>query len=76
MSDATADAITVESLAEASVPQIYVDLYQTTSHELAIFLRGDLDAGAIPALRIFSRMWMRSSRNAALSRPEPVIESP
>jgi putative ABC transport system permease protein len=42
-----ADART-ESLAEAGVPQIYVDLYQTTSKELAIFLRGHLDAGTIP----------------------------
>ena len=42
-----ADART-ESLAQASVPQIYVDMYQTTPHELAIFLRGDLDPGAIP----------------------------
>jgi predicted permease len=37
-----------ESLAEASVPQIYLDLYQTGAKHLAILLRGHLDAGAIP----------------------------
>jgi putative ABC transport system permease protein len=39
----------IESLAEADVPQIYLDLYQTGAHRLAIFLRGHLDAVAIPA---------------------------
>jgi predicted permease len=43
-----ADART-ESLVEASVPQIYLSMYQTTPKELAIFLRGQLDPGAIPA---------------------------
>lgn len=42
-----ADART-ESLANASVPQIYLSLYQDTPKELAIFLRGDLSASAIP----------------------------
>jgi ABC-type antimicrobial peptide transport system permease subunit len=42
-----ADART-ESLANASVPQIYLSLYQETPKELAIFLRGDLNASAIP----------------------------
>ena len=37
-----------ESLEEADVPQIYLNLYQVASHRLAIFLRGHLDAGAIP----------------------------
>ena len=37
-----------ESLANASVPLIYMPLYQEAPKELAIFLRGDLDAGAIP----------------------------
>ena len=37
-----------ESLATASIPQIYLSLYQDTPKELAIFLRGDLNAGAIP----------------------------
>jgi predicted permease len=37
-----------ESLAEAGVPQIYLSLYQRTPKELAIFLRGELDASAIP----------------------------
>jgi putative ABC transport system permease protein len=43
-----ADART-ESLAEASVPQIYLSLYQTPAKDLAIFLRGQLDPAAIPA---------------------------
>jgi ABC-type antimicrobial peptide transport system permease subunit len=42
-----ADART-ESLANASIPQIYLSLYQETPKELAIFLRGDLNASAIP----------------------------
>jgi predicted permease len=42
-----ADART-QSLANASVPQIYLSLYQETPKELAIFLRGDLNASAIP----------------------------
>jgi predicted permease len=42
-----ADART-ESLKDAGVPEIYADLYQTTSKHLAIFLRGRLDAAAIP----------------------------
>ena len=42
-----ADART-ESLAEATVPQIYLDIYQTGAKRLAIFLRGRLDAAAIP----------------------------
>jgi predicted permease len=42
-----ADART-ESMANASVPQIYLSLYQETPKELAIFLRGDLNASAIP----------------------------
>jgi len=37
-----------ESLAEASVPQIYLNLYQTGGKHLAIFLRGNLDTAAIP----------------------------
>jgi predicted permease len=42
-----ADART-ESLAEASDPQIYLSLYQMHPKDLAIFLRGRLDAAAIP----------------------------
>jgi putative ABC transport system permease protein len=42
-----ADART-ESLANPSVPQIYLSLYQDTPKELAIFLRGELNARAIP----------------------------
>jgi predicted permease len=37
-----------ESLAQAGVPKIYLDLYQTGGKRLAIFLRGNLDAAAIP----------------------------
>jgi putative ABC transport system permease protein len=37
-----------ESLAEPGIPQIYLDLYQTGAKHLAIFVRGDLDAAAIP----------------------------
>ena len=43
-----ADART-ESLEQAGAPQIYRCLYQTKENELAIFLRGRLDSGAIPA---------------------------
>jgi putative ABC transport system permease protein len=42
-----ADART-ESLAEASVPQIYLSLYQHRPKDLAIFLRGRLDRAATP----------------------------
>jgi predicted permease len=42
-----ADART-ESLAEASAPQIYLSLYQRHPKELAIFVRGRLDAAATP----------------------------
>jgi putative ABC transport system permease protein len=42
-----ADART-ESLEDASTPQVYLSSYQRTDKELAIFLRGRLDAGAIP----------------------------
>jgi putative ABC transport system permease protein len=43
-----ADART-ESLTQASVPQFYLCAYQTADRDLAIFLRGQLDTGAIPA---------------------------
>jgi putative ABC transport system permease protein len=42
-----ADART-ESLAESSVPQVYLSLYQRPAKDLAIFLRGRLDPAAIP----------------------------
>jgi putative ABC transport system permease protein len=42
-----ADART-ESLAESSVPQIYLSMYQRRAKDLAIFVRGRLDAAAIP----------------------------
>ena len=37
-----------ESLAEACVPKIYLNLYQIATHRLTIFLRGHLDTAAIP----------------------------
>jgi predicted permease len=42
-----ADART-ESLAEATIPQIYLSLYQRRAKDLAIFVRGRLDTAAIP----------------------------
>ena len=38
-----------ESLAQADVPKIYLNFYQTGGKRLAVFLRGHLDIGAIPA---------------------------
>jgi predicted permease len=43
-----ADART-ESLADAGIPQIYLDLYQRPTKFLAFYLRGQLDPAAIPA---------------------------
>ncbi|MGA2728044.1 MAG: ABC transporter permease [Terracidiphilus sp.] len=43
-----ADART-ESLADAGIPQIYRSVYQRTSKEVTIFLRGQLDPSAISA---------------------------
>ena len=37
-----------ESLAEATVPQLYLSMYQRRAKDLAIFLRGRLDKAAIP----------------------------
>jgi predicted permease len=37
-----------ESLENARIPEIYSSLYQEGARHLAIFLRGNLDAGAIP----------------------------
>jgi putative ABC transport system permease protein len=42
-----ADART-ESLEDARVPELFLSLYQKRDHHLAIFLRGHLDAAAIP----------------------------
>jgi len=44
----TADAHT-ESLADDGTPQLYLSIYQRHAKDLAIFLRGQLDSGAIPA---------------------------
>jgi predicted permease len=43
-----ADART-ESLAEAAIPLIYRSVYQRTSKEVTIFLRGQLDPSTLPA---------------------------
>ena len=43
----TADART-ESLSDAVIPQLYRSIYQRSTKDLAIFLRGQLDPGAIP----------------------------
>jgi predicted permease len=43
-----ADART-ESLADAAVPQIYGSVYQRPAKSLSIFIRGQVDPGAIPA---------------------------
>lgn len=37
-----------ESLAQADVPQTYLNLYQARYHRLALFLRGHLDTAALP----------------------------
>jgi predicted permease len=37
-----------ESLAEASIPEVYLSFYQRRAKDLVIFVRGRLDAGAIP----------------------------
>jgi putative ABC transport system permease protein len=42
-----ADART-ESLADAGTPHVYVSIYQHHANDLVIFLRGQLDPGAIP----------------------------
>ena len=39
----------VESLESGSVPEVYSALYQVGAKHLAIFVRGNLDVGAIPA---------------------------
>ena len=39
-----------ESVAEAGIPQVYLSIYQRRSKDLTIFLRGQLDRGAIPEL--------------------------
>ena len=38
----------ITSLAQASVPQAYLDIYQTNEKRLAVFLRGHLDTALIP----------------------------
>src|SRR5262245_14000103 len=43
-----ADART-ESLADAAIPQVYLDIYQRPAKDLAFFLRGQLDPSALSA---------------------------
>jgi predicted permease len=43
-----ADART-ESLADAAIPQVYLDIYQRLSNDLAFFLRGKVDPATIAA---------------------------
>jgi putative ABC transport system permease protein len=43
-----ADART-ESLADAAIPQVYLDIYQRLSNDLAFFLRGQVDPATISA---------------------------
>jgi putative ABC transport system permease protein len=38
-----------ESLADAGTPQVYLAIYQHPAKDLAIFLRGQIDPGAVPA---------------------------
>jgi predicted permease len=73
-----ADART-ESLAEASVPQIYLSLYQHRPKDLAIFLRGRLDPAATavelreqvqlinPELPVFGAQTLNDMVSASLS---------
>jgi predicted permease len=68
-----------ESLAEASVPQIYLTVYQTGAKHLAILLRGHLDTAAIPeevreqvqaadpTLPVFGAQTLNATVSAALS---------
>ncbi len=74
-----ADART-DSLADSSAPQVYLSLFQKTSKDLAIFLRGRLDpASTPPALReqvqsvnpelpVFGAQTLDDARSASLSQ--------
>jgi predicted permease len=73
-----ADART-ESLAQAVVPKIYLDLYQTGGKRLAIFLRGHLDTAAMaeevreqvqsvdPTLPVFGAQTLNETASASLA---------
>jgi predicted permease len=68
-----------ESLAEAGVPKIYLDLYQTGGKRLAIFVRGHLDAAAVsdevreqvqsvdPTLPVFGAQTLNETVSASLT---------
>jgi predicted permease len=74
-----ADART-ESLAEPTVPQMYLSLYQRTAKDWAIFLRGQLDPAAIavqlraqvqsvnPELPVFGAQTLNDAVSASLSQ--------
>jgi predicted permease len=68
-----------DTLAEADVPQAYLNLYQAGSHHLAIFLRGHLDTGATreelreqvqavdPTLPVFDAQTLNETVSASLN---------
>jgi putative ABC transport system permease protein len=68
-----------ESLAEAGVPKIYLDLYQTGGKRLAILVRGHLDAAAVreevreqvqsvdPTLPVFGAQTLNETVSASLT---------
>ena len=67
------------SLAEAEVPQVYLSLYQTESHHLAVFLRGQIDPAAMqhdvreivqsvdPTLPVFGGQLLNETVSASLA---------
>ena len=69
-----------ESLPDTAVPKIFLNLYQTGGKHLAIFLRGRMDAGAIPeavrklvqsvdpALPVFGAQRLTDTVSASLSQ--------
>ena len=75
-----------ESLSEASVPKIYLDVYQTGEKHLAIFLGSHLDSGAIadqvrkqvqsvdPRLPVFDARTLNDTVSASLSQRRFLME--
>jgi putative ABC transport system permease protein len=75
-----------ESLENVKVPQIYTDLYQRGAKHLVIFLRGDLNAAAIPdavreqvqsvdpTLPVFSAEMLSNTVSAALDQRRFALE--
>ena len=74
----TANART-DSLAEAGVPQVYLNLFQSGSHHLAMFLRGHFDTAAIaeevrqqvqsvdPTLPVFGAQTLKEAVSSSLA---------